>query len=117
MASIDSRPEVINIDHYSGDTLTLNVKIASEVVGTREWSAQVRRKTESRRVDASFVVVPNAEGVSLVLENEQCQRLTRHGKYTGYWDVQLAEAGGADPVTTLAHGKLTVHPDVTRTSS
>jgi hypothetical protein len=114
---LDSRPQVINIDHYAGDTLTLHVKVDSAVVAGRTWKAQVRSRPESQRVDAEFYIYENATGADVVLESPDCEKLAKRGKYTGYWDVQLAEANGLDPVTTLAYGKITVHTDVTRTSS
>lgn len=118
MPDLDSRPQVINIDHYAGDTLTLHVKIDPVVVAGRDWKAQVRARQDSQRVDAEFVILPSTldpNVVNVVLRSADCQQLARRGKYTGFWDVQLSD-GGADPVTTLAYGKLTIFPDVTRTT-
>lgn len=115
MPDLDSRPQVINIDHYAGDTLTLHVTIDPTVVAGRDWKAQVRDRQESQRVDAEFLVIPSATGADVVLRSADCQQLARRGKYTGFWDVQLS-FGGADPVTTLAYGKMTIFPDVTRTT-
>jgi len=48
------------------------------------------------------------------------QRVVRAGvalmmaQYAGVWDVQVSGPGGADPVTTLAKGGLTIETDVTR---
>ena len=53
----------------------------------------------------------------MVLSGESCLELARRGKYRGYWDMQLADVDGDDPVTTLAYGKLTIYPDVTRVES
>ena len=116
MTNIDSRPQVVDIDHYAGDTLTLHVTIDDAVVAGRTFTAQVRNKLDSQRVDAEFEVIPDLTGASIVLLSADCQRLAKRGKYTGFWDVQLAEADGSDPVTTLAHGELRIHQDVTRTS-
>lgn len=116
MPDLDSRPQVINIDHYAGDTLTLHVKIDPAVVAGRQWKAQVRSRPESQRLDAEFLIYENPTGADVVLESPDCQKLARRGEYTGYWDVQLSW-NGDDPVTTLAYGKITIHPDVTRASS
>jgi hypothetical protein len=112
--NIDSRPTVIDIDHYAGDTLTLHVKVPAQIVAGRTWTAQVRSRPDSQRLDASFTIIENAEGADVVLMTADCQRLARRGKYVGQWDVQLAMPDGSDPVTTLAYGRITIHPDVTR---
>lgn len=117
MPDIDTRPQAVNIDHYAGDTLSLKITVPTEVVAGRTWQAQVRSRPDAQRLDATFRIVPEAWGATVILEHEDCQRLARRGKYVGYWDVQLAEADGSDPVTTLAFGVLRVHSDVTRTSS
>lgn len=116
MPNIDSRPQVIDIDHYAGDTLTLHVKVPALVVDGRAWTAQVRSRTDSQRIAATFQITETAEGADVVLLSEDCQRLAKRGKFVGMWDVQLAGVGGADPVTTLVYGELRIHPDVTRTS-
>lgn len=117
MPNIDARPQIIDIDHYAGDTLTIHVKIAPELIGGRTFFAQVRAKRDGQRLDASFQVRNEAWGADLILLHEDCQRLARRGKYTGFWDVQLSEADGSDPVVTLASGELRIHPDVTRLPS
>lgn len=116
MPNIDSRPQVIDIDHYAGDTLTLHVKVPALVVAGRTWKAQVRSRSDSQKIEAEFDITETAEGADVVLLNADCQRLAKRGKFVGVWDVQLAEADGSDPVTTLAYGELRIHPDVTRTS-
>lgn len=117
MPNIDTRPTVVDIDHYAGDTLTLHVKVPSEVVAGRTWKAQVRSRRDTQRLDAEFAVVPDGTGASIILLNVDCQRLAKRGKYSGFWDVQLAQADGSDPVTTLAYGEIRIHPDVTRVTA
>lgn len=117
MPNIDTRPTVVDIEHYGGDTLSLHVTIDSAVVAGRSWSAQVRRSPSVTKLDASFEIYETVEGAVVVLTGEASETLARRGKYEGYWDMQLAEADGSDPVTTLASGKLTVYPDVTRVES
>ncbi len=114
MPNIDARPQVIDIDHYAGDTLTLHIKVPAEGVGGRTWRAQVRARRESQKLDAEFKVYPEAWGAVIMLLNADSQRLAKRGRYVGFWDVQLSEADGSDPVVTLACGELRIHPDVTR---
>lgn len=114
MPNFDTRPTEVNIDHYAGDTLTIHVRIPVDVVGGREWSAQVRQKRTDTAALAQFEILENAEGADVVLMTADCQALATDGVFKGFWDVQLAEPGGLDPVTTLAQGYLRIHPDVTR---
>jgi hypothetical protein len=107
-------PQVVDIDHYAGDTLTIHIKVASNVIAGRVFTAQVRSNKSSPKVDATFGVILNAEGADIVLASADCLALTRRGPYEGFWDVQLAMPNGADPVTTLGCGELRLHPDVTR---
>ena len=113
---IDTRPQVVNVVHYGGDTLVLHVRVTPEIIGGREFSAQVRSQKISRRIDASFQVILTPTGADIQLLSEDCQRLTERGPYTGWWDVQLAMPDGSDPVTTLAYGELKLDPDVTRSA-
>lgn len=117
MTDIDSRPTVVNITHYAGDTLTLHVTVPAEVVGTRVFKAQVRARPNSPRLDADFEVTATETGADIVLKTADSQELARRGKFTGNWDVQLQPANGTDPITTLAYGEITIYPDVTRGST
>lgn len=110
---IDTRPVVVNIDHYAGDTLVLHVKVDAAVIGTRVFTAQVRARRTSTKVDGEFDVILTPTGCDLMLQTEVSQRLAHRGPYIGYWDVQLSHDGD-DPVTTLAHGEIRLDPDVTR---
>jgi hypothetical protein len=106
-------PQIINIDHYAGNTLTIHVAASVALIGGREFSAQVRSDPTSTRLDAAFGIILTPTGADLVLLSEDSQRLAKRGLYEGFWDVQLSMAG-ADPVTTLGYGELRLHPDVTR---
>jgi hypothetical protein len=112
---LSTLPQVVDVDHYGGDTLTMHVKISDALIGGRVFTAQVRKTKNSAKIDASFsvVLVPGV-GADIVLASADCLELTKRGDYEGFWDVQLAPAGGGDPVTTLAHGELRLHSDVTR---
>lgn len=114
MPDIDTRPTVVDIEHYGGDTLSLHVTIDPLVEAGRTWTAQVRSRPASPKLDASFDIYPDSTGAFVVLSGESCLELARRRKYVGYWDLQLADVHGGDLVTTLAYGKLTIHPDVTR---
>jgi hypothetical protein len=114
MSSIDTRPQLVDIDHYAGDTLTLHVKIDAALVAGREWAAQVRVRRTNLQPDASFSVETTVDGADITLSTADCQRLARRGRFTGFWDVQLYVPGREDPVTTLAQGSLRIHTDVTR---
>lgn len=141
MATLDTRPDTVDISHYGGDTLTITVTAPESLVGGREWSAQIRTTRDAANVDAQFVITPPAEPngpAYLVLPASECRRLvgqaaalmTRRtiaprgpevnplalGKYSGVWDCQITGPGGTDPVRTLAQGSITIDLDVTRTS-
>ena len=107
-------PQVNDIDHYAGDTLTIHIKIGAGDIAGRVFSAQVRANKSAAKVDATFSVILNAEGADIVLSSADSLALTKRGPYTGFWDVQLAMADGSDPVTTLGYGELRLHSDVTR---
>ena len=117
MTDIDTRPQVVNIEHYAGDTLTIDVKISAELLGGRVFSAQIRDTPQSQKIDATFSVIPQTWGASLVLSSADCQRLAKRDKFTGHWDVQIAMPGNADPVDTLGYGTFTVYTDVTRVTA
>jgi len=114
MAELNTLPQVIDIDAYGGDTLIIHIKADSTVIAGRAFTAQVREATDDSTVDASFSVAVTAEGADITLSAADAARLSADGLFEGVWDVQLAPAGGGDPVTTLGYGVLRLHPDVTR---
>jgi hypothetical protein len=114
MPNFDTRPTVVNIDHYAGDTLPISITIPDAVVAGRTWRAQVRKERLDPVALANFVIIPRANGADVILETADCARLAADGVFKGYWDVQLSAPDGSDPVTTLAHGYLRIHLDVTR---
>ena len=117
MADLSTMPEEINVVHYGGDTLTIHIQITAQTIGGRTFFAQVRQKATNSRIDATFGVIVTAEGADIVLSSEDSKRLSARGVYEGVWDVQLAEADGSDPVTTLAYGDMVINPDVTRVAA
>lgn len=114
MPDLSTLPQEVNIDHYAGDTLTIHIKIDTAQIAGRQFFAQVRSKAVSNKIDATFGVILTTPGADIVLASADCQKLAARGLYEGFWDVQLAQADGSDPVTTLGYGELRVHPDVTR---
>lgn len=114
MTDLSTLPQEINIDAYGGDTLTIHVKASAETIAGRVFSAQVRSKTTSNKIDAQFIVTLTPEGADVMLSSLDARRLSARGLYEGFWDVQLAPPAGVDPVTTLGYGELRLHPDVTR---
>lgn len=114
MSILSTLPQVVDIDHYAGDTLTVHVKVAAEVIAGRTFTAQVRASKTATKVDATFSVFLTVDGADIMLAGADTLLLTKRGDYTGFWDVQLAQADGSDPVTTLACGELRLHLDVTR---
>jgi hypothetical protein len=114
MAELNTLPQVIDIDAYGGDTLTIHIKADTTTIAGRVFTAQVRLDTADGTIDATFTSQVTAEGADISLSSEDSARLSADGMYEGVWDVQLAPAAGGDPVTTLGYGALRIHPDVTR---
>jgi len=136
MADVDTRPQIMNVSHYAGDTLTIKVTAPVEVTTGMVWNAQVRADREDATpIDASFVITPPSPGTDpaayLVLTSADCRRLAGTGtvvrarsrrtgqmaavqRYAGEWDCQISHATNPDPVITLVQGTLTLDLDVTR---
>lgn len=133
MSSLDTRPQKVDILHYGGDTLTIRIQAPSSLTDGMTWKADVKAARGSDVVDASFVVTPpvssggpafltlpaavtaalvaDAPIVTKRLEDRSTRSVQQ---YVGEWDCQIS-ADGADPVTSLAQGTLTIELDVTRT--
>jgi hypothetical protein len=114
MAKFDTRPKTVDIDHYAGDTLTVRVNVAEDLVDGREWHAQVRDKRRGGKVVADFTCTPDVDGAFITLPSADCQVLAAGGPFRGFWDVQVSYPDGPDPVLTFATGYLNIHPDVTQ---
>lgn len=114
MTAVDTRPQVLDIDHYAGNTLVIKVTVPDSVVAGRVWNAQVRSTSTSRRVEAVFDILPRSDGADVVLKADDTMRLAAKGEASFVWDVQLSMPDGGDPVTTLVRGDLRITPDVTR---
>lgn len=130
---LDTRPQLVDITHYGSDTLTIEVTAPASLVSGKEWLAQIKTKKEDMVPSASFTITPPAvaDGPAyLILPSAESARLLGLGtavrertsagtmavvqKYTGFWDCQVSATGGADPVTTLVQGKITIEIDVSR---
>lgn len=134
MASLSTVPDVVDIDHYGGDTLTVRIDLPDEFTSAAmEWRAQIKGTREQTTPDAEFAITePSGPGTPafLVLSSEESGRLVGTGsivrvrakdgslrvirRYVGQWDVQVSGAGGADPVRTLVQGAMKIEIDVTR---
>lgn len=119
MADADTRPTEFNILHYGGDTLGIHITAPTEVTTGREWAGHVRRARNSAKVDAELYFLPDGDGLgwTAVLAEEDAERLAQRGDFEGFYDIQLANIGGGDPVTTIVHGTLTITTDVTRVTA
>lgn len=129
-ASLDVRPEEVNVSGYAGDTLTLMVTVTGMDLVTAQWDAMVRLNQEAASPAAVFAITPPTavDGPAyLVLDAETTRALADMGqvlraipgvraavrRFSGVWDCQVS-AAGADPVRTLVQGELTIDLDVTR---
>jgi hypothetical protein len=134
MATIDTRPAVVDIVHYAGDTLTIRLSAPASITDGMAWKAEVRATRDSGTPDAVFTITaPETSGGDAFLELSAADtkalvsgsamttvrtmtapsQLSMIQKYVGVWDVQVS-AAGLDPVRTLAHGSLTIELDVTQ---
>jgi hypothetical protein len=123
-------PEVVKLEGWAGDTLTVAVKAPTVFIAGRVYSAQVRSSFTSPVVDASLVFVAPTEvdgPAAVYLRSEDSRRLAEQGSarpgsftstdgaaYEGVWDCQLAPEGGGDPTITVAVGPVRIFNDVTR---
>lgn len=118
MAELSTMPQEVNIEHYGGDTLTIHIKIDAAQIAGRVFTAQVRSKATSAKVDATFTVTTTAVGADIVLSSADVKKLSSRGVYEGVWDVQLGmPTEPRDPVTTLGYGTMLINPDVTRAAT
>lgn len=135
MAAIDTRPQVVDITHYGGDTLTIKVTAPESLTTGMVWNAQVRTsRTGTTTADATFTITPpnppTDPAAYLVLKAADCRRLIGTGAvvqkrmgaevraiqtYKGSWDCEIKHPTNPDPVTTLVQGQLNLELDVTRT--
>lgn len=139
MANIDTRPQVVNINHLSGNTLTIKVKTPVLYGAGLVWTAQVRRTSNADLVDATFSVAagtsPDPEeavhylslssattahlcqdfGVLTTVRDKGSVAENTIKRYTGRYDIQISGPNGTDPVITLGTGELLIDLDVTRT--
>ena len=130
-SKIDTRPKVVDIDHYAGDSLVIRVRAPAELVAGLRWDAAVKSAPGQPIADAVFRVTEPETGEDgkiqayLILPTEDTTRLALSGKrrrttsggwaftYLGFWDCQVSDDLN-DPVTTLARGALNLTIDVTR---
>lgn len=119
--SIDTRPQIININHYAGDELVLTVMAPD--YSLYQWTGQIRSDYIVPDVDAYFEIsgtgtsrrvaltatdsamLVETKGVLVVENGAQIRR------YVGVYDVQAALDTS---VRSLFRGSITIDSDVTR---
>jgi predicted phage tail protein len=117
--NIDTRPQIVDIQHYAGDTLSFQIDV-NEDVSTGTWAGQIRT-SRGATVDAEFSFTPNAGGTAVILSATDSSALAALGvpvveggisynRYTGVYDVQLLMG---TTVSTFVRGTITVDSDVT----
>jgi nitrogen fixation protein FixH len=110
--SIDTRPAATDLYLYAGDTATLSIDVTDDAgapldLTTYTAEAQIRATADaSTAVDFTTAVASST--ITLTLDAATAAALPPRG----VWDVQITAATGE--VTTLAGGKVTVTPEVTR---
>lgn len=120
MATLDTRPQVVDITHYAGDTLPLRIN-TSDDFSTAVWSGEVRLDHADATPDATFSFTPDTGGALAILSDTDTAALNALGldvtengqtfkRYTGIYDIQVDDG----MVRTLVRGKLTIDEDVTR---
>jgi len=131
--TLDTRPEIKNIIHYAGDTLTIRVTAPASLTDTMTtWLAQIKANRDLDVVAATFdvttpvisggpayLVLPGAVSSALVeglpvLTVRAPDGTTRAVKqYIGEYDCQIS-VGGTDPIRTLVQGSIIFEQDVSR---
>ena len=119
--TIDTRPQSIDIKHYAGDTLVLNITTDSDY-SLATWTGQIRLNHADATPDATFTIVPDAAGAIATLSATDTAALNLLGvevtelgqtfkRYTGVFDIQVVEG---TVVSTLVRGTISVDSDVTK---
>jgi len=119
MSGLSTAPKSVPLTGYGGDTLTFSITAPDALVAGRDWLGQVRATRDASEVLATFDITPPtvADGPAYVtLPGSVTHDLVANApslNFNGVWDVQIS-AAGADPITTLVQGTLTIGPDVSR---
>lgn len=119
--TIDTRPQIVNIICYAGDTLVLRVYTTDDF-STATWTGQVRLNHADSTPDASFTFIPDTGGAVVTLSDESTASLnllgsdiTENGqtfkRYSGLYDVQIELSGN---VRTLFRGSISIDSDITK---
>lgn len=132
MATLDTRPELVDVTGYAGDTLTITIQAPAAVTDGKTWLAQIKSSRSSDIIDAEWEITPPAAsgGIAvLVLDaattaalvsgtgSLATRRTTSAGtfaagtQYKGEWDCEVSDANST---RTLVQGTLTIDQDVTR---
>lgn len=110
-------PTKVNIAHYRGDTLVIQLTLWGDAahtipadLSTATARAQVRAEQDSGTVAATFDCLIAGQTVTATLPPAQARLLPA----LGYWDIEIDYFSDDTVVTTVAAGALSAGPDVTR---
>ena len=133
MVAITTVPTIVDINHYGGDTFTLEIRASAAVTDGMVWDAEIRSARDAAVVDAVFTITPpvasggpayatlsSVDSARLVVGAPIVNRRMPDGslravkQYSGVWDCQVSHPTLPDPVRTLIQGTFVIAIDVTR---
>ncbi len=127
MTTISSRPDVVNLNLYSGDAFSYLYTVTDSDTGlaidvtNSVFLVQFREQTSSATVLAEGVVTkvtPAAGEIKLDLTGEQVATLAAYTAFQsrqgGVWDLQHTDELLVP--TTLLRGRVKILPDVSRSA-
>jgi len=109
---IDARPATVDLNLYAGDDINLKILVTDDAGVDFDLTgytaeAQIRATADApTALDFTCTVLANAVNVTMPSATSTTMPIK------GVWDVQVISATGV--VTTLAAGKITVTPEVSR---
>jgi hypothetical protein len=110
-------PTKVNISHYRGDSLALQIKLWTDTAKTVPAdlseaivTAQVRETPDDATIIASFDVEVTGNVINANLSPKSSRDLLAKN----FWDLQVDWFGDDSSVQTVVGGGLIAAPDVTR---
>jgi hypothetical protein len=110
---------VSTLEFRRGDTRPLTVTLPQDITGISLWFTAKHRLSDAdddavlrKSTDEGSITIPvGTDGIALVdVDASDTESLTRTTRL--YYDVQTLDDGGT--IDTVAHGRLVIHADVTR---